>query len=537
MRALLANSLWLASCLAERRRFRAATHAVEQEQHHVLARLLRDNAATEFGRAHGFASLHTAAEYARAVPLRTYEEHRPWLTRAQAGHANVLTREPVRLFEPTGGSSALEGGATKLIPYTALLQAEFQRGVRAWIADLYTHEPALLGGPAYWSVSPVSAHVAQRTSGGIPVGFADDTAYVGGWTRRLVRAAMAVPADVKLAADLEAFRYRTLLHLVHARELRLISVWSPTFLSLLVERLAEWLPQLAHDLRHGRGIETDSRRAQELDAAARVTGAAELHARLWPRLRIVSCWQDGNAAAPATALHALLPQARMQGKGLLATEAFVSLPLTGCDGAALAVRSHFLEFLPEGETQTTALAHELEPGQRYSVVVTTGGGLYRYRLGDTVEVTGHLHGCPLIRFAGRDALVSDWVGEKLTEAHATRVLRSVAGALALQPRFAMLAFAQEPAPAYELYLDADATEPARMQCAGLVDEGLRENFHYDYARRLGQLGPVRAVCVADGASAYLEAATACGQRMGDVKVPALERRSGWAEVFRTRERS
>ena len=48
------------------------------------------------------------------------------------------------------------------------------------------------------------------------------------------------------------------------------------------------------------------------------------------------------------------------------------------------------------------LAHELERGRTYSVVVTTGGGLYRYRLGDLVNVVGFEAGCPLLRFVGRE---------------------------------------------------------------------------------------------------------------------------------------
>src|SRR2546430_2972479 len=53
-------------------------------------------------------------------------------------------------------SSDLSSGATKLIPYTTALQREFQRAIRAWIADLFLHQPALLCGQAYWSISPVA---------------------------------------------------------------------------------------------------------------------------------------------------------------------------------------------------------------------------------------------------------------------------------------------------------------------------------------------------------------------------------------------
>ena len=59
------------------------------------------------------------------------------------------------------------------------------------------------------------------------------------------------------------------------------------------------------------------------------------------------------------------------------------------------------------------------------MVVTTGGGLYRYPLRDVVEVVGFVNECPLLRFVGRARRVSDLVGEKLDESHVSRILQQV----------------------------------------------------------------------------------------------------------------
>jgi hypothetical protein len=178
------------------------------------------------------------------------------------------------------------------------------------------------------------------------------------------------------------------------------------------------------------------------------------------------------------------------------------------------------------------LAHELERGGIYTVAVTTGGGLYRYQLGDAIEVTGHLRGCPLIRFVGRHASVSDWFGEKLNDAHVSRVFEEVFRHVGLAPSFAMLACETEGHPGYVLYIDAADTDEQIGRTVEFIDEKLRENFHYDYARRLGQLAPVRPVRVRDGARAYMDASMRLGQRAGDIKVPALERRNVWSKEFR-----
>jgi hypothetical protein len=325
---------------------------------------------------------------------------------------------------------------------------------------------------------------------------------------------------------MDEFWYATLRHLVRRPDLRLISVWNPSFLTLLADQLS----------RHGDRLVDEE---PNLKSALRARTAAERHARLWPHLRMISCWADGNSGPAARKLAALFPQARVHAKGLIATEGFVSFPWEGCDGAVLAVRSHFLEFLPAdsaGRPDATrpCLAHELEPGQAYAVVLTTGGGLYRYQLGDVVTVLGRLHQCPLVRFAGRNE-VADWCGEKLHEVQAARIIESAFTARRVTPSFAMLACdTSGDVPHYVLYVEAAASEDDLGGIAAAIDRALDENFHYRYARRLGQLGPLRAFAARNAEASYLAACMARGQRAGDVKYVALDRRDGWTPQFEGR---
>lgn len=522
-----ANALWLTGCLREAVRFRRATGRVRREQERVLEQLIRANADTEFGRSHRFSAIRSVREYQDSVPLRTYDEYRSYLDRLPAGAVNVLTRERVRLFEPTSGSAS----ATKLIPYTASLQDQFQRGIQAWIADLFLHHPNLMRGQAYWSVSPALT-ATRPTSAGIPIGFDDDADYVGGWRRRLVHTVMAAPRSVRKAPDLETFQHLTLLSLIRCSSLRLISVWNPTFLSLLVEGLQSRADALMRDL------QSDRRRHDVLRAALRARTPGECHATLWPRLGLISCWADANAAAPAADLARLFPQAQIQAKGLIATEGFISLPQVGHEGSILAIRSHFLEFAPVNphhavSEQSPLTGHELERGRRYEVILSNAGGLYRYRLGDLVEVVGHINECPLIRFVGRHRYVSDWFGEKLNEAHVTSVLHEALESTGVSASFAMLACdSRLTPPAYVLYIDTSQPDESLDRLGRVIEAELRRNFHYDYARLVGQLAPMRVFRAQGAAATYLQTAVRAGQRAGDVKPLALDRRDGWSQRFR-----
>ncbi len=540
----LANLLWYLSALPESRAFQRALDQVAPAQEALLLELLRRNQTSVFGRAHGFTAIRSVTEYQERVPLQEYDDLLGSIEQISAGEPGVLTAEPVQLLERTSGSVS----ASKLIPYTASLKAEFQRAVSTWIVDLFRSDPSLMNGQAYWSISPVTRR-NERTAGGIPIGFEEDQEYLGGLQRHLSQSVMAVPSQVKLLSSMEAFRYVTLLFLLRSESLRLISVWNPTFLSLLLRPLAGWWESLATEIEQG-GLshlpaevdedlramlaalnQPDPRRAAAIRAAFTAGGGpGAIHARLWPRLRLVSCWTEAHAAPFVQELEQLLPQARVQGKGLIATEAFVSLPLVGQAGAVPALRSHFFEFLP-GNGDRPRLAHELEAGQEYSVVVTTGGGLYRYRLHDRVAVAGHLRQAPLLRFLGKEANLSDRFGEKVNEGHVRDALARI---LPPTPAFAMVACEEWPDGwAYTLYLEApNQPDAALVEAAAALEAALQENFHYRYCRDLGQLQPVRAFRIRHGAAeAYLATCQAHGQRLGDIKPVVLHKRSGWSDAF------
>jgi hypothetical protein len=533
----------MAASLPERRRFRRALDDPRASQSALLGSYLRRNRDTAIGCELGFADIlqagaHHASNlvdaYRARVPLVTYDDLAPFVARIREGEQGVLTRSPVHRFVPSSGSTA----ARKLVPFTRELQAEFSRAVDPWIADLFLTHPAARAGRAYWSISPA---IPRDESGAVPVGFDNDSEYLGGARRALARAVLAVPDAITRVTNPDGFRYISLVFLLRARDLRLISIWHPSFLTRLLEGAEEWLPSIAADISRGsltppgdlhpdllvglrRHLRPDPRRAREL-----LEHTSFAPRGLWPHLTLVSCWQDGCAAWQAAELAQTLPGVVVQGKGLLATEGVVSIPFRG--RRPLAIRSHFFEFL-DG-SGTSHLADELRDGAEYAVVLTTGGGLYRYRLGDRIRVEGHVGRTPSIRFVGRDDRVSDRFGEKLSESFAAGVIARLFAEDGA-PRFAMLA--PEPTPrgiAYTLFLEADSLPP---DLDGRLERELRRNPQYAWCVDLGQLRPARVVRVGPGSDRrYVDACVARGQRAGDVKPAALDLRGGWRSLLPVQE--
>jgi GH3 auxin-responsive promoter len=542
---VVANSLWLTSGARAACAFRRALKNPRRAQERRLLSLLRQNAATNYGERYGFQRLRSVREYQDAVPIVTYDSLEHEIDCIKRGERSVLTQEPVLMLEKTTGSTS----AAKYIPYTASLKREFQVAVAAWMADLYIHRPRMLCGGTYWSVSPL-ARKREVTEGGLPVGFDDDTEYFGGVERWLLERFLLTPPELSQIPDIAASRYVTLRFLLESPRLSFISVWNPSFLALLIRFLWEHADRLNEDIRRGtlnppqplprnlyqclsRKLRPQPKRADELKKIVEEHGTLLL-SKIWPKLSVISCWTSASASLFLPELKSLFPEIEIQPKGLLATEGVVSIPLTGHAGAALAVTSHFLEFVDdERPTERPLLVDELETGRNYSVLISTGGGLYRYALGDCIQVVGRVQETPLVEFIGKGDLVSDLCGEKLHEAHVRRILEELLGDFQLQPSFAMMAPEWGQPPAYVLFLEAPLSSSRILEnLASRLEAQLLENYHYAYCRRLGQLGPARAVLARSRASElYLERCALLGQRRGSVKPTALHAKSGWSEWF------
>jgi hypothetical protein len=238
----------------------------------------------------------------------------------------------------------------------------------------------------------------------------------------------------------------------------------------------------------------------------------------------VSCWGDGASRAYYAELRRRLPQADFQPKGLLATEGAVTVP-DADDAPVLAAHSGFFEFI--GEDGNVRLAHELDEGACYEVVMTTAGGLYRYRLRDRVCCRVWSQGWPVLDFLGRAGLVSDLVGEKLSEVFVASCLDDCqTDSSAADGGFRMLVPQSNP-PHYVLITDADAAPCS----AEALEQRLLRNPQYRYARMLGQLQAVRVMPVRRPLDAYLHRMARQGMRLGDIKPVALRPETDWLATF------
>ena len=430
-----------------------------------LETLLARNADCAYLRS--FGSPRSWQAFRAEVPLCHYEDLAPWLRRIVDGQSGILFAGRPLAFERTGGSS----GGAKLLPYSAEGLRDFRRNLAPWVRRVLLDNK--IRGRIYLATSPAAREA--ETLGGVPVGLPDGV-YLGETLGRRLAGRSVLTPDIARETNFERWRQKTVAALRAADELELISVWSPTFLLRLLDDIPD--PE-----------------------------------RCWPRLKLVSCWMSGASRPYAEALMRRLPQARFEAKGLMSTEAVVSVPDAG--GCAVLAPHGFIEFLPEGATEPL-LPGEISAGASYEVVVTTASGLYRYRNGDRVRVTGWVDGRPALEFIGR-SLVCDLVGEKLEDAFVARCLQALDRDALLVPDFRH--------PGYALI--GDVSPPAVAE----TERRLCANPQYAYARAIGQLQPLRSIAHPHPNARAEEILLQRGASPGALKAMALRPEAFWLEAF------
>lgn len=508
------------ACWRGDQRFRAGSHSLEQVQRTRLARILGQIELPE-----GEAPVTSWEEFRTRFPLTRYADWRDRVE-AQRQGGKPLSRSRLVRYQPTSGSSE----KLKLIPYTEDFLRDLDHAIAPWVASLYRQHAGLRSGVHYWSVSWLPESQRHLLDGN----FNDDSELLGGAKRLLAAYSQAVPAGVAFAGRADDAQFATLAYLLAREDVRMLSVWSPTFALQMLEAIQTWGSELVNVLQQGHwGSRAQSlanlqaprsaARAATLKAALQAP-AAELGTRLWPDLALVSAWDTADAAPWAAQLRMRFPQASFEGKGLWATEGVVTIPYEG--RYPLAYQSHFYEFERLSDGQVLA-SWELKEGDEVSPILTTGNGFLRYRLDDRLAVTGFFNQIPCFQFLGRRFGV-DLVGEKMAPEAARQMLAETALAFDLEPVTLLAVDAAGQGRSRYVAMfgrgpGATAALPQGDELAAAVEAGLRRHFHYELARDLKQLEPATAVVLDDGWAAYQKVAVAGGMIAGNIKPEPLRR--------------
>jgi len=465
-------------------RFVAELDDCEKAQRRTLARLVGSAAAAEYGQHFGLRPTDDVDAFRVKLPTVDYPTLKPWIASAREGGEHVLSPGRVLHFELTSGS----GGANKLIPFNSALRESFRSLFAIWAHNLLSQVLHPRSGRVFISVSPRLNRESKARH---------DVDYLAGPLRLMLAPYLVAPVRRSAATDPLTFRDALARAMLDCAHLEVISIWSPTYLLVLLQHIEA---RREHLIPH---LPAERRRLLDRDPIP--------WSQLWPRLQLLSCWNAGAAATPAKQLARRLPHALMQGKGLLATEAPVTVPLVEAGGCVPLLDELFVEL--EDAEGSLYLLHEARADRDYALLISQAGGLLRYRLGDRVRVTGRWRDTPLLEFVGRVDAVCDLVGEKLSADQVAHALHSL---LPLDAFALLVPVITATPPCYRLI--TDLSTPG---FAGRLDEALKIGHRYREARALGQLATPQLTVLRDARRIVHDLLIADGMLAGDIKDAVL----------------
>jgi hypothetical protein len=526
----------------------------DQVQEQCLHRIVRANQDCEYGRQHRFHEIRTIRDYQRTVPIVTYADLEPSITRMARGEPGVLTHEPVRRFFATSGST----GAAKLVPVTSSLVADKSRAFGVFWSLIFRNHPAAAAGKVVGNFSDSSG--AGQVPCGLPL--SSEGAFwnaVGAATQR--RGRSPIPHCVSAISD-PGSRYYTVARILLEEDVSLLMALNPSTLLMLLRNLNLLFEDLIADIERGglnSGIEVgddvrqhvnatyrgNPARAAQLRALPRGPGQPVSASELWPAMKLVVSWRSPMQAPYLRLLEPYLGPLPQRDYLLMASEGVIAIPVEdGLSGGILATPFHFHEFIAEDDIEAPSppvrLAADLEVGRSYVVLLTTSAGLYRYNIGDVVRVSGLRGRTPMVEFLHRFGATCSLTGEKLTEQHVIQAMDTVIRGHGI----ALEGFTLHPAshgfPHYILLIEpsgAGAALDMSTLLHAFEDALCTYNIEYRAKRHSERLGPPELWLAAPGGhEAWRRRRIAAGANDAQIKPVRLTRDARFSDGFAIQQR-
>ena len=485
-------------------------------QRKTLARIMELNAESFYSRRRGLTGSMSVDQFRKLLPVSDFESVRAEIEQLKEGNFQSLLgpRNKLLMFALSSGTTS----QAKYIPITSQFLSDYRRGWQVWGINAMDAHPSL-------HVSDIvqlgSNHDQYRTNNGTPCG--NISGLVGTMQSRVVQTMYAVPNPVGRISDSASKGYTALRCSYANAHVGLVMTANPSTLIQLSKTANLHMEELIRDIADGtlsarvdvdpairaqlkgRIGRPDKGRARELELIAARTGAI-LPRDVWPKLKLVAVWTGGSVASYLTPMRKYFGDVAIRDHGLSASEGRMTIPLADSTAAGvLDVGSHFFEFIPEEEhesTDPTVLeAHELQPGKNYFILLTTVSGLYRYDIRDVVRCTGFMGTTPTLEFLHKGAHIASVTGEKLAESQVVSAVRTGLDRLHMELQHYTLSPVWDDPPKYRLHIERGCipVPELRQRLAACIDAELQElNVEYKEKRQSSRLGMLECLAVPNG---------------------------------------
>ncbi|WP_191907053.1 GH3 auxin-responsive promoter family protein [Adhaeribacter soli] len=331
--------------------FRQYPHDV---QHETFQSLLSTAKNTEWGKRYAFEEIKSWETFAQRVPVSSYEDLFPEIDRMMKGEQNILWPTTVTWFAKSSGTT---NARSKFIPVSPeSLEDCHYKGGKDMLAIYVNNRPDT----KLFTGKGLSIGGSFRTNEHNPKSFYGDVSAVimqnlPFWAEYI----RTPPLKVALMDKWEEKIERMVAETVNANVTSLAGVptWTCVLLNRIMEKTGKTIPEV------------------------------------WPNLELFA--HGAVAFGPYRELF----------KNIILTEKMRYLELYNASEGFFGIQDQtdsedlllmldygvFYEFIPSGhfddENPVTIPLSEVEIGKNYAMVISTNGGLWRYKIGDTVKFT------------------------------------------------------------------------------------------------------------------------------------------------------
>ena len=459
----------------------------------TLLAIVSRNINTEVGRRWNFAAIQTVDDFRTNVPLTDYEVYRPYIQRMmENGEKDLITSGEVVYYAPTSGTTS----KSKFIPkYTHFKESELKFSAPLGRSVVFANMFATMRTPLGMPVTPSTTKYLQDLLSAEPYDY-------------------PVPPEAYYMADLRDALYVQMVFTLKMTPLTNTTTIMSFFISTLLTALNilanEW-KQMVEDIQQGRLKHSlkvtleeheslqeamggpDPAKANELESifnSASATKFKNIIPQLWPSVNLVSVICGGEFSHYIPRLQYFLGESislfsflYASSEGLLGVNKW---PHKRTSAYTLLPESKFYEFIPLDQTESpdpeVLLTDEIEVNKDYEIVITTGEGLYRYRLGDIIKVVEKSPEGPVIDVVGRKKMAINLNGCKL---YAFQVNDAI-GALishfkdqSMDTDYLISADTSVIPPRYIVWLECEGSDVTATEASAIIDGHLRSvNLEY-----------------------------------------------------------
>ena len=355
-------------------------------QQRTLDYLLRHGRNTIYGSEYNLQSIRNSSDFTK-IPIISYEELRPWLDRIIVHkQQDVLWDTPVRWFAMSSGTTE---DKSKYIPVTkeSLYNGNYRAGYH--MLGVYAHH------------HPDTSFILGKTlvlGGSQQINRIGGSIYTGDISAVMMKNLPAAvkrrrtPESIALIPDWEEKLQKLVDYAVKADIRAMVGV--PSWMLVLLKKIVD-------------------------DTGSTIS-------ELWPRLEVF--FHGGVGFLPFQEQYEkLIPSAKMcYWETYNASEGFFGVQFSPASKDMLLLLDNevYYEFIPveewDRDNPVAVPLSEVERGVQYAVVISTSGGLWRYRIGDTIQFTStHPY---LFKITGRTKQFINAFGEELIVENADKAV-------------------------------------------------------------------------------------------------------------------